>query len=101
VVVRVELAGTEPRDIHVRATDSQLIVGGARRDPTGSRPRRIDRMEIAFGPFERIIPLPALVVAENARASLRGGLLEVVLPLASAQRVRSVAFSIAVLSTER
>lgn len=101
VVVRVELAGTEARDIQVRASDSELIVSGSRRDPIGTRPRRIDRMEIAFGPFERVIPLPALVVAENARAHLRGGLLEVILPLASARGVRTVAFAITVLSTER
>jgi HSP20 family protein len=86
VVVRVELAGTRPEDLEVRASPTELVVAGVRREPAGPRPRRIDRMEIAFGPFDRSIPLPAPVLPEMARARLADGLLEVALPLAEPHR---------------
>jgi HSP20 family protein len=82
LVVRVELAGAGAADVQVRATGRELAVWGVRRPPAGHVPRGIDRMEIAFGPFERVVPLPARVVPEAARAQLADGLLEVVLPLA-------------------
>ena len=82
VIVRIELAGAAPGDVRVRATETELVVAGLRREPPGPRPRRIVRMEIAFGPFERVIPLPAPVRPEAATARLADGLLEVILPLA-------------------
>jgi HSP20 family protein len=40
-------------------------------------------MEIAYGPFERAVPLPATVVPEAGAATCRDGLLEIVLPKAT------------------
>lgn len=85
VVVRVELAGARASDIQVRATEGALTVWGVRRPPAGQIPRQIDRMEIAFGPFERVIPLPDRVIPESAQAQIADGLLEVVLPVADSE----------------
>lgn len=85
VVVRLELPGVRVEDVQVRISGGELIVWGHRRPPVGPRPRRIDRMEIAFGPFERLVPLPEPVVADSAHAELGDGLLEVILPLAEAE----------------
>jgi HSP20 family protein len=82
VVVRVELAGASAAEIQARATEGELTVWGVRRPPAGLVPRQIDRMEIAFGPFERVISLPERVIPESAQARVVDGLLEVVLPLA-------------------
>ncbi len=79
-----------PGEIRVQTTAHELTVSGVRRDPLGPRPRRIDRMEIAFGPFERVIPLPVPVLADAARACLDKGLLEVVLPLAESPVLHSL-----------
>jgi HSP20 family protein len=89
VIVRVELAGATPGDVRVGASETELIVAGHRREPPGPPVRRIDRMEIAFGPFERAIPLPVPVRPEAATARLADGLLEVVLPLADPPQPRS------------
>lgn len=82
VIVRIELAGTAPGDVRLRASEGELIVAGIRREPRGDPPRRIERMEIAFGPFERAIPLPLPVRPEAAEARLLDGLLEVSMPVA-------------------
>jgi HSP20 family protein len=94
VIVRLELAGTAPGDIKVRAAAGEVIISGLRRDPLGPARRRIDRMEIAFGPFERIVPLPCPVGAERAYARLADGLLEISLPLAGEQVIGSTCIDI-------
>ncbi|HEV3168547.1 MAG TPA: Hsp20/alpha crystallin family protein [Isosphaeraceae bacterium] len=92
VVVRLELAGTAAEAIHVHAAATEVIVAGIRRDPMGVAPRRIDRMEIAFGPFERTVPLPCSVDPDRARAHLADGLLEIALPLAGASYSQTLVF---------
>jgi HSP20 family protein len=101
VIVRIELAGTAPADVQVRATSAELMILGYRREPPGPRPRRIDRMEIAFGPFERTIPLPAPVLPESARARLADGLLEVSLPLAEPHRAAPPTEMVLIILSER
>jgi HSP20 family protein len=94
LIVRLELAGTATESIHIRISDTELIVAGTRRDPLRPGLRRIDRMEIPFGPFERIIPLPAPVVVDESRAHLADGFLEIELPLAEVPMPRALVFEL-------
>lgn len=80
VVVIVELAGVDPADVHVDASSRKLVVRGERRRPRV--PGRYHVMELDYGPFERTIHLGEDVDVEHAAATLRNGLLEIVLPLA-------------------
>ena len=57
-----------------------MVVSGVRRDPMDPSPRRVDRMEIVFGPFEQTIPLPSAVNPDRARVRLTDGLLVIALP---------------------
>lgn len=100
IVVRLELAGARPSDVRARVDEAELVVWGQRPAPSGPQPRRIDRMEIAFGPFERVVPLPEPVLPEEARATLADGLLEVVLPLAEMRigRTTTIEIVLSVLS---
>lgn len=86
IIVRLELAGARAEDLRVWAGAGEVVVRGMRRDPLGDRARRIDQMEIAFGPFERTITLPEPVLADEARARLHLGLLEIELPVAHRYR---------------
>jgi HSP20 family protein len=82
IIVRLELAGARAEDLRVWAGAGEVVVRGMRRDPLGDHPRRIDQMEIAFGPFERSITLPEPVLADEAQARLYLGLLQIELPVA-------------------
>jgi HSP20 family protein len=84
--VKVELAGVHPDQLQVElSVDGRaVVIRGQRRDGTCSAEQRTTyhQMEIYFGRFERVIPLPARpeLDRENVQASYRDGFLLVSLP---------------------
>ena len=86
LVVHVELAGISADAIDVHVADQSLVISGQRDDPvcpTAGPDCRVRRMEIDYGPFERVIPLPCRVDGEHASARSRHGILEILLPRAA------------------
>ena len=79
-VVQAELAGIDPAEITLEIEGRELVLSGHRR-PMESDDRVYQQLEIDFGPFRRVIPLGADVVADAARATYRDGILRVELPL--------------------
>ena len=86
LVVKVGAAGLKPKDIEVSlsADNRHLTVRGYRTEPSGERKGRIRyyQMEIYFGPFERVIPLPAHIAIDRERlhAIYNQGFLKIILP---------------------
>jgi HSP20 family protein len=81
VVVHAELAGIDPQEIGLEIRGRELVIAGHRR-PTDAEGRVYQQLEIDFGPFRRTIPLGTDVVADDAKATYRDGILRVELPLA-------------------
>lgn len=79
-VVHAELAGIDIDEIGLEIQGRELVLAGHRR-PVDSEGRVYQQLEIDFGPFRRVIPLGADVVADQARATYRDGILRVELPL--------------------
>ena len=89
-VVHAELAGIDIDEIGLEIEGRELIIAGHRR-PAVAEGRVYQQLEIDFGPFRRKIPLGADVVADEARATYRDGILRIELPLQRpAPRSRSV-----------
>ena len=63
-----------------RSSGRELVIAGHRR-PADAEGRVYQQLEIDFGPFRRVIPLGADVVADAARATYHDGMLRVELPL--------------------
>ena len=84
-VVQAELAGIDPDEIGLEIEGRELVIAGHRR-PVDAEGRVYQQLEIDFGPFRRVIPLGADVVADAARATYRDGILRVELPLARPER---------------
>jgi HSP20 family protein len=86
-VICVELAGIERRLISIRAERRRLDIRGQRPppEPDCREPRAVQAlaMEIDYGPFERVIDLPADIDPDRVTAEHRNGLLWVHLPLSS------------------
>jgi HSP20 family protein len=82
VIVVVELAGISGAEIELEIEGHILRLNGERRPLAGRPHMSYSQMEIAHGPFRRELLLPAEVDAEQAAATYRDGMLEVVLPKA-------------------
>jgi HSP20 family protein len=79
-VVQAELAGIDPDELGLEVDGRDLVLAGHRR-PADAEGRVYQQLEIDFGPFRRAIHLGADVVADEARATYRDGILRVELPL--------------------
>ena len=79
-VVHAELAGIDIDELGLEIEGRELVIAGHRR-PADAEGRVYQQLEIDFGPFRRAIPLGADVVAEEAQATYRDGILTVELPL--------------------
>jgi HSP20 family protein len=81
VVVHAELAGIDPDEITLEVEGRELVLAGHRRPAAESEERVYQQLEIDFGPFRRTIPLGVDVLADQARATYKDGILRVELPL--------------------
>lgn len=86
LLVRLEIAGIDREALQILATSTALVITGQRLCPrTGGTAAgfRFRQMEIEYGPFERVLPLPFPVNHRLARSRYRDGLLELELPRTS------------------
>lgn len=80
-IVHAELAGIDAGDLGLEIQGRSLTLTGHRRE-ADAEGRVYQQLEIEHGPFRRTIELGAEVVAEQAKATYRDGILRVELPLA-------------------
>jgi HSP20 family protein len=80
VVVMMEIPGMRGQDVEMSISDDSLIVRGEKKDPHHHGERVYKQMEIACGPFERVVPLPSPVDGDHATVRYEDGLLEITLP---------------------
>ncbi|MBX7165315.1 MAG: Hsp20/alpha crystallin family protein [Pirellulales bacterium] len=87
-----ELPGVEPGDLEVSVVGNELSLRGARtiREPEGSK---VHRRERGAGTFSRVVRLPIDVDANRVEATLKDGVLSIVLPKAEAARPRKIQVS--------
>jgi HSP20 family protein len=89
-VVNVDLAGVDIDDVGIEIRGRQIVVSGERKSQEGAD-RLYQQIEIAHGPFRRVVELGADVVADEARASYEDGILRLEVPLADAdEQVRQI-----------
>ncbi len=92
VVVRADLPGLKKEDVSVEIDRNALTIRGERRHEFENESEGIYRSERSYGTFQRSIPLPEGITADDAQASFNDGVLEVTLPAprnqASARKVQ-------------
>lgn len=114
-IIRCNLPGVEPRDVHVEVQGNMLTLSGERRssrefhEPTGSSPNPshspnpstgpggpgmpsgpLAYREFSYGRFERTIPLPETIKTENLEASYTNGVLELSAPISEKALPRKI-----------
>ena len=80
VVIRVEIPGMDERELDIDVDGNVLRIRGEKHSGTSQQRRRYHLKERAYGHFERRIPLPHGVDAQNAEVSYRNGVLTAILP---------------------
>jgi HSP20 family protein len=80
IVVLAELPGIDEADLEVTLQRGRLRIAGLRRPRTLESAGQPLQLEIATGPFERIIALPVEVDSDRVEARLRQGILAVHIP---------------------
>jgi len=75
--VRVELAGVAREELRVTVDANVLHISGERAASGSAEVTTLHQMEIASGPFERRIALPANVDRDRVKARLTDGVLSV------------------------
>ncbi|MBV9604553.1 MAG: Hsp20/alpha crystallin family protein [Solirubrobacterales bacterium] len=79
-IVTAELAGIDPAEIEIEIEGRKLLLSGGRR-AAESRTDVYQQVEIARGPFRRVVELGADVRGQDAKASYEDGMLRIELPL--------------------
>lgn len=80
IVLALEVPGVERADVEILVQGPYLRVAGVRREPAGAGCMRWHQMEIAYGPFERVVVLPEEIDPEQVRATYLDGFLRIEIP---------------------
>lgn len=93
--VRLEIPGMEKGDLNIEVSDDNLIVRGEKRIERESEEGRYRVLQCAYGRFDRVVPLPEPVLADQAKASYRNGVLKIDLPKAHSGKSNRVRINVA------
>lgn len=80
VLVRAELPGVDKQDLDVSLSENTITIKASSSHEREEEQGDYHRREISRGSFARTIPLPAMVVGDEAKASFKDGILEMTLP---------------------
>jgi HSP20 family protein len=83
MVVKVDLPGVDPKDIHVKLEEGQLTVMGERKADKEFKEEGYYRKESTYGFFERHMSVPKGLKDEEINAEYANGVLEISMPRAA------------------
>jgi len=90
IVVRADLPGISKEEVFVNATENTITIEAKHKEKREEGEERYYIMERKFGVLRRVITLPAEVNPERARAKMKDGVLEVILPKKEKKKGRDI-----------
>lgn len=90
IIVKSTVAGVEPEDIDVSIVNDMLTVRGKRKEERTSRGREYFFQECFWGSFSRSIILPVDVDVKRIDATIKNGILTVILPKLKTKEKKSI-----------
>ena len=88
--VRAELPGITADALDIEAAGKKLSISGERQIHAAGKDAKYHRRERESGRFSRVITVPGDINAAKVEASLKNGILNVVLPKAEATKPRQI-----------
>lgn len=95
IVLKGEVPGIDPEEIHIDLTDAQVTIRGEKKEELSERGASYQLMERSYGSFSRSFRLPCDVQDEKVKAIYSNEVLELRLPKATAVRRRRINVEIA------
>ena len=80
ILIHVEAAGVLEDQLKLHLENGQLILEGERRQPPLPCPQHCIQVEIAYGAFRRVLPLPGDADGNAIEAHYHSGILQIVVP---------------------
>ncbi len=90
LLVRAEIPGVTKDELHISLTDQTVTIRGETHKESKEEKGDYFRREIASGSFQRTLALPCDVAGDQARATFRDGVLELVLPKTEKSGARKI-----------
>jgi HSP20 family protein len=102
LVIHADLPGLTKDDVKVDVTENEVTIEGERQRQHEDEREGLYRSERSYGRFSRVIRLPEGVIADQAKATFKDGVLEITMPAAPEQARRGRRLEISeVASTKR
>lgn len=79
ILIRVEMPGVDKKDLEISVSDSNLVIKGTVSREIKEQKKDYFRSEIAQGNFSRSLSIPSSVDSSKISATLKDGILEIVL----------------------
>jgi len=82
IKITAEVPGIEDKDLDVTVNDNSVTIKGDKKDVVtqSKTDKSFNAIERSYGAFERTISLPCKVQSENAQATLKNGVLTIIVP---------------------
>ena len=93
IVVQSTIAGIDQNEIDISLTNDMVTIKGRRTPPEKIKHLDYFYRELFWGPFSRSIILPEDVDSDNAKASMKNGLLTIRLPKLAKTKIKKVRIS--------
>ncbi|PIP34100.1 hypothetical protein COX69_00065 [Candidatus Falkowbacteria bacterium CG_4_10_14_0_2_um_filter_48_10] len=90
VIVEVQLAGIDPKDVSLAVENNILNIKGESEEKKEVEEKNYYRKEIRRGSFYRSLPLPTRVLGEEAKASAEAGVLKIFIPKAPEVKPKTI-----------
>ena len=93
IIIQAPMAGVKPDDVDVAITQDMITIKGSRANKREAHDGDYYYQELYWGSFSRSIILPEEIDADNAKASMKNGILTLHLPKLAKSRTKKIKIS--------
>ena len=90
IIIQSTIAGVKPDDVDITITNDTVTIKGERKNEEIIKEEDYYYQECYWGKFSRSVILPVDVVSEKAEASMKNGILTIMLPKAESLRTKKI-----------
>jgi HSP20 family protein len=90
IEITVELPGLEEKDVQINLSDNTLTIRGEKKSEREQKDKDYHLVERSYGSFSRTLELPAGVNADDIKATISKGVLNLTVPKPAPAQVKKI-----------